>query len=124
MTTKWTMMWLSMCWNDCTLLVPDEISTNVPLTGVTEYNIMHVRIKQMLTDIMQALFPREKLKMYPDDVKTTLNYHMRMQRLDPMNEAYTPSSIATPRPGFAIDHSQDGRVVLENIEIKHYRRAQ
>lgn len=75
----------------------------------------------MLTNIMKLLFPKQTLKMYPDEVSTTLCYQRRIQRLDPMNEAYTESSTSTPRPGFVIDHSQDGRVVLQNVEIKHYK---
>ena len=75
----------------------------------------------MLCELVQTLFPKYKLALYPDELKSTLCYARRVQRTDPLMEAEVESSVGPARPGFAIDHDMDGPVSL-NVEIGRRRK--
>lgn len=75
----------------------------------------------LLQELVQVLFPKWKLALYPDELKTSLCYARRVKRTDPLNEADVESSIGPARPGFAIDFETDGQVSL-NVEIGRKRK--
>ena len=78
----------------------------------------------MLTNLIETLFPKWKLFLYADEMKTTNHYHAVSERSKAWwdREGIVDGcSIAKPKPGFVIDHSQDGHVSLKNVEIQYFR---
>ena len=58
--------------------------------------------------------PRQKF--YPDELPDTLDYVKRVQRVDPMGEAFTESSACPARPGITIDWSDSDKAIKMNLE--------
>lgn len=62
------------------------------------------------------MYRKLKLFIYPDDLKTILEYQERLERAR-SQPAYVESEVGPVREGFTIDYAQEKRPVHLQVEI-------